>query len=219
MQFILIVLCAIFVGAFLYIETRKKYVSALIFKGLASVCFVLLGLLCSGGGEVARILVYGLILGCVADVLLNIRFVLKKKELLIYLLGIAVFLAGHIVYLIAILTISSNWPVCFVIGMILTVFLIIWMYKRITTSRKIKIAGAIYLEAIMLLNAVAIGNVIASPGSFTFVFALGTFLFLVSDVLLILNTFGSDPKRSIRIIHILLYYAGQVLIALSLKYV
>ncbi len=219
MQFILIVLCAIFVGVFLYIETRKKYVSALIFKGLASVCFVLLGLLCSGGGEVARILVYGLILGCVADVLLNIRFVLKKKELLIYLLGIAVFLAGHIVYLIAILTISSNWPVCFVIGMILTVFLIIWMYKRITTSIKIKIAGAIYLEAIMLLNAVAIGNVIASRGSFTFVFALGTFLFLISDVLLILNTFGSNPKRSIRIIHILLYYAGQVLIALSLKFV
>lgn len=219
MQFILIALCAAFVGAFLHIETKEKYVSALICKGLASVCFVLLGLLCSGGGEAARILVYGLILGCIADVLLNIRFVIKKKVQLIYLLGITVFLAGHIVYLIAILNMSAIQIICAVIGMILAIILIKWMYKRITISRKIKIAGAIYLEAIMLLNAVAIGNVISSPGSFTFVFALGTFLFLISDVLLILNTFGSDPKRSIRIIHILLYYAGQVLIALSLKFV
>ena len=216
MQFILIALCAIFVGEFLYIETKEKYVAALVFKGLASVCFVLIGILCEGEGIVAKILLHGLALGCIADVLLNIRFIIKKKELLFYLLGIAVFLAGHIVYLIAILKMSTNSIVCSIIGTILAVFLIRWIYKRITTSRKIKIAGGFYLEAIMLLNAASVGNVIASPGSFTFVFALGTFLFLISDVLLILNTFGADPKRSTRIIHISLYYAGQVLIALSL---
>ena len=47
-------------------------------------------------------------------------------------------------------------------------------------------------------------------------FLVGTLLFFVSDVILILNTFGGNPQFRNRVINLTLYYAGQVLIALSL---
>ena len=39
----------------------------------------------------------------------------------------------------------------------------------------------------------------------------------VSDIVLILNTFGDEFKQNLRNTNIGLYYAGQILIALSLQ--
>ena len=216
MLYILIALCAVLAGVFLYTEIIERYVLAVILKGMASLCFVLIGVLHNPGGEVATRLMWGLILGCVADVLLNLRFVFKKRGQLVFLVGILVFLAGHIMYLAAILKLSSNWKICFAIGFALTVILILWMYRQITAKPAFKIFGVIYLGTIMLLNAVAIGNLIADLTLFNAVFALGAFLFLVSDIVLIFNTFGKNFRQSFRISNIVLYYAGQILIAISL---
>ena len=41
-------------------------------------------------------------------------------------------------------------------------------------------------------------------------------LFLISDIVLILNTFGPEFRQSLRNTNICLYYAGQLLIAMSL---
>lgn len=50
------------------------------------------------------------------------------------------------------------------------------------------------------------------------IFAAGGLFFLVSDIMLILNTFGSETKQSLRVTNISLYYIGQLLIALSLRF-
>ena len=76
----------------------------------------------------------------------------------------------------------------------------------------------VYIGAIVLLNCVAIGNLIVSPSAFTAVFSAGAILFLLSDIVLILNTFGKETKQSLRVTNISLYYAGQILIALSLMF-
>ena len=52
----------------------------------------------------------------------------------------------------------------------------------------------------------------------TGIFAAGGLFFLVSDIMLILNTFGSETKQSLRVTNISLYYIGQLLIALSLRF-
>ena len=93
----------------------------------------------------------------------------------------------------------------------------VWIFQRITAKPAFKIFGVVYIGAIMLLNCVAIGNVIAAQSPFNIVFAIGAVLFLVSDIVLILNTFGSEFKQSLRNTNISLYYAGQLLIALSLS--
>ncbi|MBR4550545.1 MAG: lysoplasmalogenase [Oscillospiraceae bacterium] len=214
----LIALCLSFAVAFLWQESREKYTAAVVLKGLASLCFVALGLLCSDGTQLARLVVFGLVLGCIADVLLNLRWVFPKTGQLIFLVGILVFLSGHILYLAAILPLSAHWAACFAIGAILTALLMVWIFKRITAKRAFKIFGVFYIGAIMLLNCTAVGNLLAAPSAFTGLFATGALLFLVSDIVLILNTFGAESRQSLRITNIGLYYVGQLLIALSLRF-
>ena len=137
MLYALIPLCLCLAGVFLWQESKKNYVPAVILKGLASLCFVILGFGLSKGSPAARLITVGLLLGCIADV---------------------------------------------------------------------------------LLNCVAVGNLIASPSAFTGIFAAGSLLFLVSDIVLILNTFGKETKQCLRVTNVGLYYAGQILIALSLLF-
>ena len=218
MTYLLIPLCLCLAAVFLLQESKKRYVPAVILKGLASACFVILGFLLSGGSPMAKLITTGLLLGCIADVLLNLRMVFPKKGQLIFLVGIVVFLSGHILYLIAILKGAAHWWICVIIGVVLTALLMKWIFDRITAKKAFKIFGIVYIGAIMLLNCVAIGNLIVSPSAFTAVFAAGAVLFLLSDIVLILNTFGKETRQSLRVMNISLYYVGQLLIALSLLY-
>ena len=216
---ICILFCLIFAALFLHQESKEKYGQAVVLKGLASLCFVILGMICSSGSPLARLVMFGLILGCIADILLNLRWVFKEKGQLIFLVGILVFLSGHVLYLAAVLPLSANWILCFAVGVVLTAGLMIWIFKQITAKKVFKIFGVFYLGAIMLLNCVAVGNLISAPSAFTGLFAAGALFFLVSDIVLILNTFGSETKQSLRITNISLYYIGQLFIALSLKFI
>ena len=218
MTYLLIPLCLCLAAVFLLQESKKRYVPAVVLKGLASACFVILGFLLSGGSPAAKLITAGLLLGCIADVLLNLRMVFPKKGQLIFLVGIVVFLSGHILYLIAILKGAAPWWICVIIGVILTVLLMKWIFARITAKKAFKIFGIVYIGAIMLLNCLAIGNLIVSPSAFTAVFAAGAVLFLLSDIVLILNTFGKETRQGLRVMNISLYYLGQLLIALSLLY-
>ena len=215
---ILIIACLVFAAAFLFQERRERYVPAVVLKGLASVCFVILGILFSPGTLLAKRIVCGLILGCIADVLLNLRYVVGEKGQLVFLLGILVFLSGHILYLAAVAGLRANWPVCLAVGAVLTALLMAWIFRRITAKPAFKIFGVFYLGAIMILNCVAAGNLIANPSAFTGLFAAGAVFFLVSDIVLILNPFGSETRQSLRVTNVSLYYVGQLLIALSLRF-
>ena len=216
MLFVLIILCAVLARFFLIAESKEEYVKAVILKGLASLCFVAIGLMCSSGSHVAKLIVAGLVIGSIADVLLNLRMVFREKGQLIFLVGILVFLTGHIMYLAAVLPLCPYKLVCIIAGLILTALLMVWIFKRITAKPAFKIFGVVYIGAIMLLNCVAVGNVISDPSSFNIAFAVGAVLFLASDIVLILNTFGKEFRQSLRNTNISLYYAGQLLIAFSL---
>ena len=214
---LLIPLCLALAWLFLRQERREKYVPAVLLKGLASCCFVLLGLLASPGTPLARLVVLGLVLGCAADVLLNLRWVFEKKGKLIFLVGILVFLGGHILYLAAVLPLCGNRLAIFLAGAALTALLMGRIFKRITAEKAFKIFGVVYIGAIVLLNCAAVANLLAAPSSFTGLFAAGAVFFLAS-VVLILNTFGSETKQSLRVTNVMLYYVGQLLIALSLLF-
>ncbi|MCR5088210.1 MAG: lysoplasmalogenase [Oscillospiraceae bacterium] len=217
-MYILIPLCLSCAGLLLWLENRKKYVPTVILKGMASLCFVILGLLCSPGTQMAKLIVWGLIFGCIADVMLNLRWIVREKGKLVFLLGILIFLGGHIFYLAAILRICSVRLVCVLLGAVLTGLLMIWIFRQITAEKAFKIFGVVYIGAIVIMNTVAVGNLITSPSAFTGIFAGGAVLFLISDIVLILNTFGSESKMSLRITNLGLYYVGQLMIAISLRY-
>ena len=213
------ILCLCLAALFMWTEKKENYMGAVILKGLASLCFVLVGVMAGNGGQLAKLIVTGLLLGCVADVLLNLRWVFPKKGQLIFLVGILVFLGGHVVYLAAVLPMADNWAVCVVVGVVLTALLMKWIFSKITAKKAFKIFGVFYLGAIMLLNCVAVSNLMTAPSAFTGLFAAGALLFLISDIVLILNTFGQKSKFSLRVTNLSLYYIGQLLIAWSLLFV
>ena len=216
----LAVLCAVIAAVFIYLEHEKKYVPAVVAKGLASLCFVLLGILgwkLAGGSHFGKLVVTGLVLGCIADVLLNLRFVFEKFGQKVFLVGILVFLAGHVMYIIALFPRCKYVWLCLVLGVVLTYFILKWIFTKITAKKAFKIFGVFYIGAIVIMNCLAIGTLISEPRAQTWLFVLGALLFLVSDVVLILNTFGSESKFSLRITNLSLYYLGQILIALSLQ--
>ena len=213
------ILCLCLAALFMWMEKKEKYVGAVVLKGMASLCFVFVGVMAGNGGQLAKLIVTGLLLGCVADVLLNLRWVFPKKGQLIFLVGILVFLGGHVVYLAAVLPMADNWAVCVVVGVVLTALLMKWIFSKITAKKAFKIFGVFYLGAIMLLNCVAVSNLMTAPSAFTGLFAAGALLFLISDIVLILNTFGQKSKFSLRVTNLSLYYIGQLLIAWSMLFV
>ena len=213
------ILCLCLAALFMWTEKKENYMGAVILKGLASLCFVLVGVMAGNGGQLAKLIVTGLLLGCIADVLLNLRWVFPKKGQLIFLVGILLFLGGHVVYLAAVLPMADNWAVCVVVGVVLTALLMKWIFSKITAKKAFKIFGVFYLGAIMLLNCVAVSNLMTAPSAFTGLFAAGALLFLISDIVLILNTFGQKSKFSLRVTNLSLYYIGQLLIAWSMLFV
>ena len=218
MDYIFIPLCLALAWLFLDTERQKKYDTAVLLKGVASFCFVVLGFRFMGDSREAVLILIGLVLGCIADVLLNLRFMFPAKGQSIFLVGILVFLAGHIMYLIAVMGMAASPWICVAAAAVLTALLMVWIFRQITAKMAFRIFGVVYIGAIVLLNCVACANLITSPSAFTAVFFAGSLLFLVSDIVLILNTFGKETKQSLRVTNVMLYYVGQLLIALSLKF-
>ena len=218
MKIILCLACLVIAVCFMYAEYQKKYVPAVVLKGLASLCFVLFGMQNAPQGNViASRIVIGLVLGMIADILLNLRFVLKNGKA-VFLVGILVFLAGHILYLLAIFPGAPQKIIVVIAAVILTALLMKWIFTKITAEKAFKIFGIVYIGAIVLLNCTAIACLIQTPSAFTGIFTAGALLFLISDIVLILNTFGSESKFSLRVTNLSLYYIGQLLIAASMLY-
>lgn len=207
---------------FIVIEHQQKYVPAVILKGSASAVFCIIGYLGSMGAtniSFAKMVFIGLIFGALGDILLNLRFVFEKIGQKIFLVGILAFFVGHILYLIALIPLSSNLIPCVVIGVVLAALILTWIFKTLTVKVAFKIFGIFYIGAVVLMTCVAIGNVVSIGSTSAMMYAIGAVSFTLSDIVLIFNTFGSEQKYSMRITNLSLYYLGQLLIACSLFFI
>lgn len=207
---------------FIMVEHKKKYLGAVILKGSASACFVALGfwiVKATQSGNVSQSVLWGLCLGMAGDILLNLRFLFKSKGMLVFLVGILTFLSGHVMYLVALIPLCTNVLLCVIAGLVLTALILWWIFSKITAKPAFKIFGVFYIGAIVIMTTVAVCNCIGAFDMFRLIFVIGAFLFLASDIILILNTFGGKEKFSLRIANLSLYYIGQLCIALSLLFV
>lgn len=218
----LIPVCLAVTVVFLIVERQKKPVPAVCLKGLASAVFVVFGWLgsrgCSDTVFVNRVLA-GLTLGCVADVLLDLRFVFPEKKSFFFLLGTVVFLSGHVLYLIALLPKCANLTVCLIVSALLIAAAVVLIGIRLKTPPVFRVFGTVYISTIMTMVSVAGGIFLAAPAASSGIYFAGAVLFLISDLILIFNTFGGKPAYPRRIANLEIYYIGQLLIGLSLQFV
>lgn len=222
MKLFLVLACLVVMSIYIYVEGLEKWTPAVILKGCASFLFVLLGFECSkvfADTQFCRMARIGLILGFIADILLNLRFVFKAKGKIVFLVGILVFLAGHVLYLCALVPTVNNVLIPIVAGVILSALLLKWIFTKIEAEKAFKIFGVFYIGVIVIMNCFAVANLVQDITNTRYiVFTIGAILFLASDIVLILNTFGKESKRSLRITNLVLYYLGQILIAFSMMF-
>ncbi|MBQ2585101.1 MAG: lysoplasmalogenase, partial [Erysipelotrichaceae bacterium] len=205
---------------FIKSEHENKRISAVILKGLAAFVFVTIGFIAYRRVNNAfnKVFFYGLAFGMIGDILLNLRYIFEKQSQKIFLAGILAFLIGHILYLAGLLPQARGaflWP-CILLGALAAGLLLAYIFKTMEVKKAFKIFGVFYLGAVFIMTAIAIGIAIFSPSKRAIVYCVGAFLFTVSDVILIFNTFSGVTKFSMRIANLSLYYAGQILIACSL---
>ena len=205
---------------FIYVEQQKKYVPAVALKGTASLFFVLLGLFglsLSPLPGFAKVVVAGLIFGLIGDVCLNLRVVLENAGQKIFLGGILAFLIGHILYLVALIPLCEKVWVWLIVGVAVAAALLYWILTSVEAEKAFKIFGVVYIGAVVLMTAVAVGVFRTRGTQGSLLYMVGAVLFTLSDVILIFNTFTKDGKAWMRPANLLLYYLGQLFIALSIQ--
>lgn len=211
---------AILQGIFIAVEHQEKYVAADILKGLAAACFVTIGVfgyLTKTTDSFGMKLMIGLIFGMVGDILLNLRFVVgEEKGQKVFLLGIVSFLVGHILYLAALIPLTTHVGACVGAGAILAAVLLAYIFKTMDVKLAFKIFGVFYLGAVIIMTVMAIDVAIVMQNIRSVEYAIGAVLFTLSDIVLIFNTFSGKTRFSMRITNLTLYYIGQMMIAFCL---
>ncbi len=205
----------------IYAEYKKKMVAAVWLKGLAAAVFVcvgFLGLKSAGKSRFADTVVTGLLLGAIGDVLLNLRYLTKKLEQLFFMAGIASFFLGHVMYLVSLIPFSEHLPVLIIAGLAVTAILMAVILPKITASTVFKGFGTVYVLTVVFMATVAVGNLISVRNTNRTIFAIGALFFLISDIILIFNTFGPDFSMRLSAATLILYYIGQSLIACSVYF-
>lgn len=209
-------------GAFICVEHKEKYVAADILKGLASLMFVIIGIYLyatKSTNPLGLKIMIGLIFGMLGDILLNLRFILKKNGQKAFLIGILMFLIGHILYLAALVPQAGSFAIDAFIGAVLAAGLLTYIFKTMDVKIAFKIFGIFYLGAVIIMTVTAIHIAITTGNVQDIVYAIGAVLFTASDIVLIFNTFSGVTKFSLRITNLSLYYVGQLLIAASLFFI
>lgn len=208
-------------AAFIALEYQKKMLSAVILKTIASLCFLLLAVLClpaAADKTYAGVILAGLAFGAVGDVCLNLRHLVGSRGKAVFMAGIAAFLIGHLFYLFALIRRAPRmllWAVP--AAVVLAALLLWWILKRIEAQGALRAFGILYLSVVFFMACCAAGLLpleAASPGAW--LFAAGAALFAASDVLLVLNQFGKKRYPAFRAMNLSLYYLGQIAIALTI---
>jgi len=222
---ITIALCGcVFQTVFTCFEYAKKFLPAVIFKGIASLFFILLGIACLSVTKDARfggLVIAGLICGAAGDVLLNLPPLMANAKDKVFMAGMAAFLTGHLLYVAALLTRGANAlliavPLCAV----LSAAILLPVLRRIDVPGKIRTFGIVYVIAVLFMTSCAAGLFILTPANTGYLlFTFGAVLFTLSDVILIFHMFGRKKHKTHRALNLATYYLGQVLIAASLLFI
>ena len=217
------ILCGIFGVVFVKKTFEQNYKSCFIFKGLASLCFViagLIGLLMSNLPASSWLIYLGLMLGLVGDQYLAMRYLVSRTEhMTMFKRGTLSFMLGHVCYIIALLLIGGFRIFIPAIPYLVIGFILAYIYDlklNDVSESAMKKSGYLYVGLVILMAACAFGCAIYLKGTSSILFAIGGFLFAVSDVVLIANTFGNNYKNYRHAVVHATYWPAQLLIAYSL---
>lgn len=207
-----------------YFQVDKKKV--ILVKGITSLQFVILGLYCatlnnSNSKEIIFILI-GLSCGLVGDLLFGLKYVFEDKKKELYIAGIFFFFFGHIAYILSFFEKNNFSVLIFSLSIILFIITVVILKKSGVNFGSVRIFSYVYILCCALLISVSGANVGLTHEKGDIISFLGVASFLISDILLSYLYFRDMSEgvyKKVKMINILSYYIGQVLIALSICFI
>lgn len=165
----------------------------------------------------AWLILAGLVLGGIGDSILADLIPLKHP----LVPGIGVFALGHLAYSAAIIVLSQavGWQPGLTIGLVLgswAVSGVLWhVVVRVSTAVSRRVQVGILVYALLLTGVMAASWALAASSAALIVLALGLTVFVISDVLLVLDIADGWRFPLIGDVVWIMYAAGQTAIAVS----
>lgn len=225
--FIVMVLIALyFAGLFTLRRARKINESALIYKTIASICFILLGFVSywSSDGVTSIMILPGLVMGLIGDIYLDMKYVYPESDALYTFVGFGAFILGHVFYLIFLLSQYGTLKTALIISIIVGILAGIAIYLTPDLMDldygRFRFISSAYAALLVFITVYA-GIICFSHFTVArLLLFLGILFFLLSDLVLSQIYFGREkntPKNSI--INHSTYYLGQIMIAASIFFI
>lgn len=217
-----VALSGLFAIVTIVLNWQKQMSAKLIFKTIASICFVLCGVFSLSGrifGTWQILIVAGLVFGLIGDIFLSVTVDAKDKRLF-DIFGMIAFLAGHACYIFAfsLLTHSFNFYLLFAAAALPVTVILMFVFKQFSGDFLDKVSSAIYAAVLGVMLAFALNVALSyNSKSFAILIAVGASLFVLSDVMKAFSLY-SIKKSKIYDLFLSCYYAGQILIALSIGF-
>ncbi len=220
---ITLIILGMIVLAFHIVEKVKKYtVKAVILKSIVSVLFVAVAVTAGPDAPLTKLVIVGLVCGLLGDIWLDLKHIFPEYDKTFLYAGFAAFGVGHILYVTGLFAqYGVGW---FLVGSLVLACLAAGLVLALEKPMKLKygrMKPVIALYGFLLFCTVFVsgGLLIRDGGAQLALFFAGSVLFAASDLVLSGTYFGTGKKLPIHIIsNLILYYAGQFMIAASLGF-
>ena len=204
----------------------KKDVVSVFLKTLASLSFILLGFCAvrqAGTFESSWLLIPALVVCLTGDIFLDLRYVDAQNAGAWTAGGFVSFILGHACFLGYMLhggELLRLLPAAILIGILGGIFIYITPGLMRLDYGRFRLLSAFYAAVLICTTALAVLRAVQAPGTGSVLFAAGLVLFLLSDLVLSRVYFaeGGDTPFTCSLNHGL-YYAAQILIALSAAWI
>ncbi len=153
----------------------------------------------------------GLFLGMAGDFAL-----LKKHKVFPFVLGLVLFLVGHIVYIVEYIRLCApvHWgfPIGVIVYGLISPFLFSLISRKVVHQKRLIVGGALYLDVLTLALITPIIACGLGKTNYLLLCVFGAASFLLSDIILTYTMFKRDvPRRDFYIMFT--YLLAQALIA------
>ena len=207
--------------------TRVAYIGRpfgkLCTKTLASVGFLLVGILCAcatplGPGRTSYtvFMLIGLILGLVGDVSLAYQEVFPRQKERYFLVGLGAFLMGHLFYIAAFAFLPQSGALWLLVAVLLFLALLCAQRFFRVDLGTMRLPVYAYAAVISIMAGLASGTAVGGQNLQGWLVCIAAWLFVFSDGGLALLYFGRPRGRWLTAANLGSYYLAQLLLALSI---
>lgn len=219
------ILAVVFAAIFTVRRSVKTDAVSLLLKAVASLCFILLGfagkMFGSSTSAVTLFILAGLVCGLVGDIFLDLKFVYPQDETIHTFSGFGAFILGHLFYMLYLFLFMNVQTTLLLISIGVGILAGILIYATPKLMKldygKYRLISSCYAALLVFVTVYALLLEIAGGHSLSrLLFGIGLVLFLISDLILSQIYFGANKNTTLnKALNHATYYAGQILIAMS----